>query len=223
MPKNRGKKSFLVIGLGVFGKSVALTLARMGCNVVGIDKDPKVVDEVRDELTHVMEMDATDEDALKEVGVKDFDVCIVGRGSDLGDSILIVDNLKRLGAKHVVAKALNDRQADLLKNVGANEVIIPERETGKRLAHTLASFKLRVKEYMELGDDIGLEEIEAPEEFEGKTLAELDLRKRHGVTVLAIKRGKEMIPNPGGDSKVEKGDILVLMGKTEALERLGSG
>ncbi|HIE08296.1 MAG TPA: TrkA family potassium uptake protein [Armatimonadetes bacterium] len=220
---NRRRRSFLVIGLGVFGRSVALELAKMGCEVYAVDKDPKVVQELKDEIEHVGIVDATDGEALQALDVSSFDVCVVGHGSNLGDSILIVDNLKRLGAKCVVAKALNDKQAEILRRVGADQVVIPERDSGTRLAHMLTSPRVKVRDFVELGDNVGLEEIEAPPEFVGRTLADLDLRRRQGVTVLAIKRGKEVIANPDGTTKVEEGDTLVVLGDVEDLERLGGG
>lgn len=219
--KNKKRRSYLVIGLGVFGRSVAAELARMGCEVFVVDKDPKVIQELRDEFEHVATVDATDEEALQGLDIPSFDVCIVGHGSSLGDSILIVDNLKRLGAKFVVAKALDAKQAEILRRVGADKVVIPERDSGVKLAHVLASLRVKVRDFVELGDDIGLEEIEAPQEFADKTLEQLDLRRKQGVTVLAIKRGKEVIPNPDGRAEIKSGDMLVVMGKLKDLEKLG--
>lgn len=221
--RNRKKRSFLVIGLGVFGRSIALELSKIGFEVYAVDKGERTVQELRDEIEHVAVADATDDEALQELDVPSFDVCVVGHGSNLGDSIIIVDNLRRLGAKYIVAKALDDKQAEILRRVGADHVVIPERDSGIRLAHMLTSPKVRVWDFVELGDDMALEEIEAPPEFVGKMLADLDLRKKRGVTVLAIKRGKEVIPMPDGAIRIEKGDILVILGSHDDLERLGQG
>ena len=123
----------------------------------------------------------------------------------------------------MVAKALDDKQAEILRRVGADQVVIPERDSGIRLAHVLTSPRVKVRDFVELGDNMGLEEIEAPPEFAGKTLADLDLRRKQRVTVLAIKRGKEVIANPDGTTKVEEGDTLVVLGDVNDLDRLGGG
>lgn len=221
--RNKRRQSFLVIGLGVFGRSIALELSKKGFEVYAADKDEKIIQELRDEIEHAAALDATDDEALQALDVSSFDVCIVGHGSNLGDSIVIVDNLRRLGAKYIVAKALDDKQAEILRRVGADQVVIPERDSGIRLAHVLTSPKVRVCDFIELGDNMALEEIEVPSEFAGKTLADLDLRRKWGVTVLAIKRGKEVLPVPDGVTKVEKGDALVILGSLSDLERLGKG
>jgi len=211
--------SVLVIGLGYFGQAVAETLLQMGHEVVGVDRDQQVVESVRDWLENLYCFDATDEDLLRRLGVSDFDACVVGTGADLGNSVLLTAILRDLGAKFIAAKAVTDRQAQILRKVGADLIVFPEKEMGQRLAHQLLS-PGRILEHWQFDPEWSIEEIEAPAWMIGKTLRELDLRRRHGVTVIALRRKGQILPNPAGDDAIQKGDWLVVFGRNADLERM---
>lgn len=210
------KRSFLVIGLGYFGASVARTLYRMGHEVLGVDRETEIVRSMMDSLTHVVQMDATDIEALRSLGVTNFDVVIVGRGSDLEDSIIITLHMKQLGAKFVVAKALSDVQSTILLKVGADRVVFPERDMGVKVAHSLIS--QLIVDYIPLTADYSIVEVETPGSLAGKTLAELDLRTRLGINILVIKRQNDLIVSPKGDDRLEKDDVLIVMGRESKLD-----
>ncbi|MGI9950965.1 TrkA family potassium uptake protein [Moorellaceae bacterium AZ2] len=211
------RKQFAVIGLGRFGASVATALARMGCEVVGIDADAAKVEAVMNEITHAIQADARDEEALKAAGVRNVDVAIVAIGEDVEANILVTLIVKEMGIKCVVAKALNDLHAKVLAKIGADKIVFPERDMGIRVARALAAGN--VLEHIDLSPEYSIEEIAAPHRLAGKTLAELNLRAKHGATVMAIKRKEEIIVAPGGDDVIRVGDILVLLGPTKVLER----
>jgi len=204
------KRSFLVIGLGHFGRAVALALTRLGHEVVGVDKDPKVVESLKDQLAEVFRMDATDFNSLRELPIPDFDICIVGRGTDLGESILITMYLKELGAKFVVAKAMNPTQAKILDKIGADRIVFPEWEMGERLAHQLVVPK--VLDHISLSSTHILEEVTPPVAAVGKSLRELRLRERYKLNVLAIIRGEETLIPPKPDDVIQATDVLIVMG-----------
>ncbi|MBE3581452.1 MAG: TrkA family potassium uptake protein [Thermoanaerobacteraceae bacterium] len=211
------KKQFAVIGLGRFGASVATALARLGCEVVGIDADAAKVEAVMNDITHAIQADARDEEALKAAGVRNVDVAIVAIGEDVEANILVTLIAKEMGVKCVVAKALNDLHAKVLAKIGADKIVFPERDMGIRVARALVAGN--VLEHIELSPEYSIEEIAAPHRVAGKTLAELNLRAKHGATVMAIKRKEEIIIAPGGEEVIKAGDILVLLGPTKVLER----
>lgn len=211
--------NFLVIGLGYFGQAVVKELVNMGHEVVAIEKNRMLVEELRDLAEDLRCADATDEHVIKNLGVPQFDACVVATGTDLGNSVLITATLKELGARYITAKAVTERQAEILKKIGADLIVFPEREAGERLAHQLIS-PGRISIYLELDPGWSLEEVNAPEWMVNKSLKELDLRRKHKVTVIAIKRNGEMIPNPGGEDKILRGDHLFIFGRNEDLERI---
>jgi trk system potassium uptake protein TrkA len=154
--------------------------------------------------------------------VSEFDACVVGTGADLGNSVLLTAILRDLGAKFIAAKAVTDRQAHILRKVGADLIVFPEKEMGQRLAHQLLS-PGRILEHLQFDPEWSIEEIEAPAWMIGKTLRELDLRRRHGVTVIAFRRKGQILPNPAGDDAIQKGDWLVVFGRNADLERMVTG
>ena len=216
MPHRPKKKAYLVIGLGYFGRSVARTLTEMGHEVVAVDNDPKVVEDVKDVVTHAIQLDATDQDGLRELGIPNFDRCVVGRGTSLEDSINIVMALNELGARFVVAKAMTDRQAGILEKLGVDQVIFPERDMGVRVAHSLQS--PRIRDYMDLGVGLGIQELVAPPSCHGKSLQGLALRRRFGVNVIAIKRGTTLHTDLSSEDAIHPGDLLVVAGRASNLE-----
>jgi trk system potassium uptake protein TrkA len=212
------KKSFLVIGMGVFGSSVASKLAELGHDVLGVDNDPTVVQHMSEVLTQAIQMDATDIENLRTLGVPNFDVCIVGRGTKLDDSVLITMNLKELGARYIVAKALSDAQAKILKALGVDRIVFPERDMGIRVAQTLVA--PRMVDHMDLAPNYSVEEISAPPELVGKTLEQAKIRSRYGINVVCIKRGDTVNPVPDNSDVIQEGDVLVVIGENKRLKEL---
>lgn len=209
------KKQFAVVGLGRFGASVAKTLSLMGHEVLAIDNDEEKVQEMVESVTHAVQADAMDEDALKALGIRNFDVVIVSIGHDIQASILVTVILKELGVKYVVAKARNDLHGLVLNKIGADKVVYPERDMGMRVAHSLVA--TNVLDHIELSPEYSILEVVAPDSLVGKTLRQSALRARFGVTVMAIKRGRDIIVSPEAEEVIQEGDILVCIGENDKL------
>lgn len=212
------RKQFVVIGLGRFGGSVTKTLSSLGYEVMGIDKDERRVQEYASILTHVFQADSTDENIMKELGVRNFDHAIVAIGEDLQSSILTTLILKDLGIKYVTAKATSDYHQRVLEGVGADHIVHPERDTGVRVAHQVTSKNMI--EYIELSPEHSLVEVIAPSTFGGKTLKTLNFRAKFGCSVMAIRRkDNEVIVSPHADELIFEGDMLVMIGKNTDITR----
>lgn len=211
--------SILVIGLGYFGQALVRELVKLGHEVTVVEKKQALVDEFRDLVEDLRCADATDEDVLRNLGVHHYDACVVATGTDLGNSVLITASLKELGARFIAAKAVTERQAQILRKIGADLIVFPEKEAGERLAHQLLS-PGHIAAYLELDPNWSLEELEAPKWMHNKTLKELDLRRKYGVTVIAIKRNGTIMPNPGGENDIRPKDHLLVFGRNEDLERI---
>ncbi len=212
------RQQVLVIGLGRFGSAVARELERLGHEVLAIDANEQAVNEVARDVTHAVQADAADEDALRSVGADQFQTAIVAISSKAEPSIFATMVLKRLGVRTVIAKAGDRLHAEILTRVGADRVIQPEQETGTRLAH---SFNVpNVIDYLDVGPNFGIEKVRPPKTFVGKTLGELELKNRMGVTPIALRRGKDVIINPAREERVTEGDELILIGRDDKLEEL---
>jgi trk system potassium uptake protein TrkA len=214
-------KQILVVGLGRFGSSAALTLYKMGHEVLVIDKNNELVQELADSVTYAVQANATDEAALRSIGIRNFDVAVIAIGNDLETSILATALIKEMGVKKVVAKAQNDLHGKILEKVGADRVIYPEREMGARLAKYLSG--TNILEYIELSPEFSLLEVEAPKKLAGKSLRQLNLRARYGITVVAIRHGDKIIVSPNADDLIAEGDLLVVVGETTSLDRWEEG
>ena len=221
-------RQFAVSGLGRFGLSVAKTLVEKGYQVLAIDSSEQIIQSISDEVTQAVCMNATDEKALRTVGIENVDVAIVGVGTNLEASILITLSLKEIGIKEIVCKAVNKDHQKVLEKIGATKVIQPEREMGVRVANSLISSS--VIEHIELSEESSIVELISPKDFVGKSLREIDVRARYGVTVIAVKRkipsaskeGEEDIVNvsPQAEDIVKKGDILVVLGSNENIGKI---
>lgn len=211
-------KQYAVIGLGRFGSSVVRSLYNMGHEVLAIDSDANLVQEMMHCATHVVEADATDENALKGLGLRNFDVVVVAIGDDIQSSILCTLMLKELGCKYVIAKAQNDYHGKVLYKIGADKVIFPERDMGVRVAHNLISSN--ILDYIELAPDYSIAEIVIPESMVNRTLRQLELRSHYNVNAIAIKRGGNINISPKADCKMLKGDIIVVLGSNDDIRRL---
>ncbi len=212
-------KSYMVIGLGRFGTAVALKLQELGHEVLVVDDNTEQVQKVSNRVTYAVVADARDEEVLRSLGAANFDCAVVAIGSDLATSILVTLNLKSLGVAHVVCKAKDDRQVQALEKVGADRVLIPEREMGEKLAQNLASSG--VLDYTELTRDCGIVEIRTPKAWVGKDLRQLDVRVKYGVTVIAMRQaGGDITVFVRPDRPFAEEDILVLLGSNEDLNRV---
>lgn len=211
-------KQYAVIGLGRFGSSVARTLASMGYDVLGIDSDPEKVRDLAHDITHVVEADATDIETLRTLGLRNFDVAVVAIGNDMQASILVTLNLKELGVRCVVAKALSEVHGKVLTKTGADRVVFPERDMGIRVANSLLAS--RVLDYVQLSPDHSIAEVSATDNMAGKTLRQLHLRARFGLNIMAIRRGKNIIVSPQADDTVNPGDVLIVIGENDGIRKL---
>jgi len=211
-------KQFAVIGLGRFGASVAKTLHAAGYQVLGIDDAEERVRANLDNCTRAVEADATDEQALRALGIRNFDTVIVGIGGDIQSSILVTLMLKELGVKQVVVKAQSDLHGKVLYKVGADKVVFPERDMGSRVAKSLVASN--ILEYIELAPDFSILEFMVSERMIGKSLRHLDLRNRFGANIIAIRRGNDFELAVRADDAVREGDVLVVVGRNDDLRRL---
>lgn len=212
------KKQFAVIGLGRFGASVATTLHQLGFEVLAIDSNEERVQKFSEQVTHVVQADTTDENTIKALGIRNFDVVVVAIGEDIQANVLTTLLLKDLGVKHIVAKAKSVLHGKMLEKLGADRVVYPERDMGQRVAHNLISSN--VLDYIELSPDLSLVEVNAPKTLIGKTLANANLRMEYGINVVAMKRGKEIIVPPLPTEIMTEIDILVIVGNTAGIQRL---
>ncbi|MDQ1912135.1 TrkA family potassium uptake protein [Paenibacillus sp. GD4] len=210
------RSQYAVIGLGRFGSSIAKELVKLGFEVLGIDKDEESVDEMSDVLTHVVVADATDEDVLRSLGIRNFDCVVVAIGDDIQASILAAILLKDIGVKKVVAKALSDLHGKVLEKLGVDRVIFPERDMGIRVAHQLASPNLL--DFIELSKDYTIVELSVPKRLCGYSLKDLDPRARYGCSVVAINKKQGVIIAPAATDTVEENDVMVIIGTNQQIE-----
>ncbi|MDQ6599220.1 TrkA family potassium uptake protein [Bacillus salipaludis] len=213
-------EQYAVIGLGRFGLSIATKLFESGKEVLGVDVNEERVDDAHPYTTHALIADSTDAEALKSIGIRNIDTVIVAIGNDIQASILSVLLLKELGVKKVIAKALNKLHGQVLKKVGADWVVYPERDMGIRVAHQLLS--PNVLNFIEISKDYSVEEVKIPEKMTEKTLRELDLRAKFNLTVIAIRHGHEINITPSPDKKIARGDVLVVIGENSDLEQFSN-
>ncbi|GGJ82739.1 potassium channel family protein [Deinococcus aquiradiocola] len=210
-------KQCLVIGLGRFGTAVATTLYEMGHEVVAVDTNEDNVENVTNLVTHAAVLDATEERALKAIGVADFDVVVVGIGTDVQAAILATMNAKSLGAPYVVTKAIDEMARRVLERIGADLVIRPEHDSGVRIARQIATPNL--VDTLDLGSDHAIVELEANERIRGN-LRDVNLTGRFGVQVIAIKRGGKVEISPRAEEELRAHDKLVVIGLAHAIDDL---
>ena len=213
-------KQYLVIGAGRFGSSVARTLFELGHDVMVVDNDEALVQQISDTVTHAVQANAASESALRALGVRDFDVVVVAIGHEMQSSIMACILLIEMGARHVVAKAQTELHGKVLKKIGVNRVVFPERDMGQKLAHNLTS--QNIIDMIELSTDYSVVEVTAPGDMLGQAMKDLNLRARFGVNVIAV-RHKDGHTNiaPGAEDKFSPGDIIVAIGENKALRKMG--
>mgnify|MGYP002857536814 CR=1 FL=1 len=211
-------KSYIVIGMGRFGQSVAKSLYDLGNEVLAIDISEEQINAVSDNVTYAVVGNAQNLETLKSVGARDCDTGIVALGTDLAASIVITMNLKELGVRQVICKAQNEQYKLALEKVGADRVVIPEKVMAEKLAVSLSSSN--VLDYISLSPDYSMTELTVPKSWVGRSIVELDIRAKHSVVLLAIKRGSEMIVSPDPNIPFSSNDIVLALGKNDALEKI---
>ena len=209
-------KSYIVIGLGRFGQTLARQLCALGAEVLALDKRSDLVQQVADDVTHAVVGDGQDKEVLRALGARNFDCAIIAIGSNLAASVLTAMNLKELGVPYVICKAHDETHRKVLEKLGVDRVIIPEQENAQRLARSLNSHN--VLEYIELSEDYGILEIPAPKGWIGKTIKELNVRAKLGVNIIAVENDKETNVSPSADYQIVPGDVMVVLGDNYALE-----
>ncbi len=211
-------KEFIVIGLGRFGGGLAETLVGMGHEVLGVDSDPKAVQDFAGVLTHVVEADSTNEQAMRQLGAGEFATAVVAIGTYIEASVLTTSVLADLGVPRIVAKAVTQPHGRILERVGAHRVVYPERDMGVRVGHSLAG---SILDYFELDPGFAIVETSAPRDLVGKSLAAAEVRRRYGITVVCIKPGGGSFTYATPDTVVSEGDILVVAGEKRRAEAFG--
>lgn len=207
--------SVIVIGLGRFGTALAQTLESLDTEVLGVDSRPERVADMRDVLTHVAEADTTDARALEQLGASEFDHAVVAIGSDMDSSILTTAALVDVGIKDIWAKATTQSHARILERIGANHVVFPETQMGERVAHLVAG---RILDFLPLDSGFALVESTAPPSLTGRSLGEIGLRAKYGVTVVCVKPANGRFSYATADTVLGPGDIIVVAGETAAAE-----
>lgn len=212
------KKEFVVFGLGRFGTSVASTLAESGCNVLVVDSNSDKVHDMADVVTYAVTGDVTDAEMLQSLGLSNFDGAVVAIGENLEASVMVTILAKEMGIPYVMAKAQNDLHAKVLKKVGVDLVVFPEKETGIRLAHNLVMGNFF--NAIELSSNFSIMDLAVPSEWDGHSLKELNIRAKHNLNVIGIKKANELDINPAPDETLSKEDVLIVIGDNNSLNRL---
>ena len=211
-------KSYIVIGLGRFGMEMAAKLYDCGEDVLAIDTDENVIDKFADRVTRAVVADARDIDVLRKLGAESFDRAVVAVGSDLAASALITMNLKPLGVPYIICKAHDDTYREILERLGADRVIIPEREMADKLSLGLTS--AGIMEYIELSDEFGIVEMAPPESWYGKSIRQLDLRSAYGANVISVRQGDELHIPPDIDAPMDENTALVVLAAYKTIDRI---
>jgi trk system potassium uptake protein len=212
------QREFLVIGLGRFGGGLAQTLVDLGHDVLGVDNDGKLVQSLAPPLTHVVEADSTNIESLRQLGAGEFSTAVVAIGTEIEASILTTAALVDLNVPRIVAKAISKPHGQILERVGAHRVVFPEHDMGVRVGHSLAG---RMIDYFQLDPGFALVETTAPKDVIGKSLAEAEVRRKYGITVVAIKPQAGSFTYATPETVVNDGDILVVAGETRRAEAFG--
>lgn len=215
------KKQFAVFGLGSFGRSVALTLENLGCDVVVVDKSYEKIQEISDLVSYAMRADVSDPDALQTLGGRNLDGAVVAVSESLEASIMATILSKEMGIPYVLAKAKDDLQGAILEKVGADAIVYPERDMGSRVAKSLMSTAFT--DWIELSSEYSMAEVVVPDKWVGKSLSELKIRELYKINVVGIIRQEEVDVTMDPNEPLPAGGILILIGATEVLERFHAG
>ncbi|MDD2494325.1 MAG: TrkA family potassium uptake protein [Tissierellia bacterium] len=211
-------KQFIVIGCGRFGSSVAKTLTKLGHEVMVIDKDADIIKDISEYVAHAVQMDALDEASFRTIGIRNFDVAVIAIGSDIEASIMATLIAKEAGVPVVIAKALTEIHGKVLKRIGADKIIYPERDMGMRVAYGISA--PNILDIIEFSPDYSIIETEALKEWENKSLKDLNLSRQYGMTVIAIKTGDKINIVPSSEEIIKKDDVIVVLGSNANLKRI---
>lgn len=211
-------KQYLIIGAGRFGASVAYNLYKKGNEVMIVDKSEEAINNIMDDVTTALIGNANDEKFIASLGVRNFDVVVVAFGSEIASSILVSTLVKEAGAKYVISKSMSEVQGKVLKKIGVDRIVFPERDMGKRVADSLSSSN--ILEHIELSSEYGILEFKAKEEWYGKTINDINLRREYGWNVIAIKENGNLNVNPIADTIINKADTIIALGKTKGIKKL---
>ncbi|MBR0474983.1 MAG: TrkA family potassium uptake protein [Erysipelotrichaceae bacterium] len=211
-------KTVAVLGVGKFGRNIAKTLYQEGQEVLVVDKDKNAINEIADFVTHAYIGDTTDERVLNEIGIRDFDYVVISLSSNIRDSAITTVLCKELGAKYIIAKAVDNIHAKLLEKTGADMVVQPEKEAGIRLAKTLVADN--IIDFLELSDEYSIHETRIPSSWVGKTLIQLNVRQKYDVSVVGIRRNSQMMVNIDPNEPLLQDDILIMIGSNEGLDTI---
>ncbi len=211
-------KQYVVIGCGKFGSSLARALYELDNEVLAVDINGEKIDEIMDYVTHGVEADVTDERVLEELGISNADVVIVAIGSNFQASVMATLVSKELGVKKILAKASDENHGKVLKRLGADRIIYPEEDMAKRVAHNLASSN--ILDFINISSEYSLVEVKHMRAWTGKTLEDINIHKKYGVTVLAIKSGKDLKISPKSSELINDGDILVIVGRADDVKKI---
>lgn len=211
-------KSCVVIGLGRFGTEVARELCSLGCEVLAIDTKSDAVQQMANDVTQAVVGDSQDREVLRTLGVRNFDCAIVAIGGNLSSSVLTTLNLKELGVPYVVCKAHDETHRRVLMKLGADRVVIPEQEQAHRLARSISAPNML--DYIGLSEDYGIAEVPAPKDWQDKSLVELNVRVKYGVNIIAVRRDGKTNVSMTADFRIQKGDVLIVIGESRAMEKV---
>lgn len=211
-------KSCVVIGLGRFGTEVARELCSLGCEVLAIDTKSDAVQQMANDVTQAVVGDSQDKEVLRTLGVRNFDCAIVAIGGNLSSSVLTTLNLKELGVPYVVCKAHDETHRRVLLKLGADRVVIPEQEQAHRLARSISAPNML--DYIGLSEDYGIAEVPAPKDWQDKSLVELNVRVKYGVNIIAARRDGKTNVSMTADFRIQKGDVLIVIGESRAMEKV---
>lgn len=211
-------KSCVVIGLGRFGAEVAKELCSLGCEVLAIDTKSDAVQQMANDVTQAVVGDSQDKEVLRTLGVRNFDCAIVAIGGNLSASVLTTLNLKELGVPYVVCKAHDETHRRVLLKLGADRVVIPEQEQAYRLARSISAPNML--DYIGLSEDYGIAEVPAPRDWQDKSLVELNVRVKYGVNIIAVRRDGRTNVSLTANFRIQKGDVLIVIGESRAMEKV---
>ena len=214
------EKNVLVLGLGRFGSALAKKLFEKDVEVMAVDRDYTKVQKMADSVTYAAQADMTDEDAMKDLGIKNFDIAVIATGSNIEASIEATLICKDAGITTVIAKATTDTHERILEKIGADKIIFPELDSGERLARVISGSNLL--EFIEFSNEFSLAEVRVHKAWVGKDLMELDFRNKYNLNVVAFERGGKTIINPGPHTKIEKNDLIVLIGRKEDVDKISN-
>ena len=214
-------RSFVILGLSRFGSSVAKALYEMGQEVLVIDENEELIQNISGSVTYAIVGNINDESVLKAAGIKDYDAAVVSTGKDLGASILVMQTLKDMGIRYIVAKAQNEMHAKLLIKLGVDRVVFPEQDMGERVARNMVF--TNIIDYIELSPEYTIIEIMPPNNWKNKTLKKLNVKSKYGIYIIAIKNGLQINVAPDADYIVKNNDVLVVIGSNDEIDKLNRG